>query len=61
MYQTIQVSSRVSVQGEIVERLPNGQVVVRDGLNVYRGQPVLPFAVAHDAMTMMAGAQAAAR
>lgn len=43
MYQTIQVSSRVSVCGEIVERLPDGQVVVRDGLNVYRGQPVLPF------------------
>lgn len=50
MYQTIQVSSRVSVQGEIVERLPDGQVVVRDGLNVYRGQPIIPYVVARDAL-----------
>jgi hypothetical protein len=46
MYQTIQVSSRVSVYGEIVEWLPDGKVVVRDGLNVYRGQPVAPFVAA---------------
>lgn len=58
MYQTIQVSSRVSVQGEIVERLPDGQVVVRDGLNVYRGQPITPFVVARDALSRMAGAPA---
>lgn len=61
MYQTIQVSSRVSVQGEIVERLPNGQVVVRDGLNVYRGQPIVPFVVARDAMAHLAAVQASVR
>lgn len=42
MYQTIQVSSRVSVQGDFVEWLPNGHAVVRDGLNVYRGRPIAP-------------------
>jgi hypothetical protein len=42
VYQTVQVSSRVSAQGEIVEKLPDGRVVVRDGLNVYSGLPVAP-------------------
>ena len=31
MFQTIQVSSCVSVQGELVEQLPNGDAIVRDG------------------------------
>ena len=42
MYQTIQVSTCVSAQGELVERLPNGEAVVRDGCHVYRGKPILP-------------------
>jgi len=54
MYQTIQVSSRVSVQGEIVERLPDGRVVIRDGLTLYLGLPVAPFAVARDALARLA-------
>jgi hypothetical protein len=40
MYQTIQVSSCVSVQGEFVEALSDGQVVIRDGKTEYRGRPV---------------------
>lgn len=56
MYQTIQVSSRVSVCGEIVERLPDGQVVVRDGVNVYRGQPVAPFVAALAPLAVVAAA-----
>ena len=31
MYQTIQVSTCVSAQGELVEHLPNGEAIVRDG------------------------------
>ncbi len=45
MYQTIQVSSCVSVQGELVEHLPNGDVVIRDGGQVYRGRPIAPVAM----------------
>ena len=44
MYQTIQVSTCVSAQGELVEHLPNGEAVVRDGGQVYRGRPIAPFA-----------------
>lgn len=40
MYQTIQVSSCLSIQGEFVEDLANGQVVIRDGGNIYRGLPI---------------------
>ena len=40
MYQTIQVSSCVSVQGELVERLPDGDVLIRDGGQLYRGRPI---------------------
>lgn len=61
MYQTIQLSSRVSVQGEIVERLPDGQVVVRDGLNTYRGLPIAPLAAARDALHRLGAIQADAR
>jgi hypothetical protein len=43
MYQTIQVSTCVSAQGELVENLPNGDAVVRDGGQVYRGRPIAPF------------------
>lgn len=42
MYQTIQVSTCVSAQGELVESLPNGDAIVRDGLNTYRGRPIIP-------------------
>lgn len=42
MYQTIQVSSCVSVQGEFVELLANGQMVIRVGEKVYSGRPVQP-------------------
>ena len=44
MYQTIQVSSCVSVQGDLVEHLPNGDAVVSDGRNVYRGRPIAAIA-----------------
>lgn len=39
MYETIQLSSCVSVQGELVDVLANGDVVVRDGRSTYRGRP----------------------
>ena len=42
MYQTIQVSTCVSAQGELVENLPNGEAIVRDGGQVYRGRPIAP-------------------
>ena len=44
MYQTIQVSTCVSAQGELVENLPNGEAVVRDGGHIYRGRPIAPVA-----------------
>lgn len=40
MYQTIQLSSCVTIQGEFVEALANGEVVVRDGKSIYRGKPI---------------------
>lgn len=40
MYQTIQLSSCVSVQGEFVEALGDGRIAVRDGKTVYRGRPI---------------------
>lgn len=40
MFQTIQLSSCVSVHGEFVEALRNGEIVVRDGKTVYRGRPI---------------------
>jgi hypothetical protein len=40
VFHTIQLSSHVSVQGEIAEVLSNGDVVIRDGVNVYRGRPI---------------------
>ena len=43
MYQTIQVSTCVSAQGELVEKLPNGEAIVRDGGQIYRGRPIAPF------------------
>lgn len=43
MYQTVQVSSCVSVQGFLVERLPNGEAIVRDGHKTYRGRPIAPL------------------
>jgi len=44
MYQTIQVSTCVSAQGELVENLPNGEAIVRDGGHTYRGRPISPHA-----------------
>ena len=43
MYQTIQVSTCVSAQGELVENLPNGEAIVRDGGHMYRGRPITPL------------------
>jgi hypothetical protein len=43
MYQTVQVSSCVSVQGFLVEHLPNGEAIVSDGLKIYRGRPIAPL------------------
>lgn len=40
MYQTIQLSSCITVQGELVERLHDGRVAIRDGKTVYRGHPI---------------------
>lgn len=40
MYRTIQVSSCVLIQGEFVEVLADGRVVIRDGKTEYRGRPI---------------------
>lgn len=40
MIQTIRLSSCVSVQGEFVAVLENGDVMIRDGDTTYRGSPV---------------------
>ncbi len=40
MYWTVQMSSCVSAQGELVEVLGNGEITVRDGDTIYRGRPV---------------------
>jgi hypothetical protein len=40
MFRTIQLSSRVSVQGRFVEDLENGEVVINDGARNWRGRPV---------------------
>jgi hypothetical protein len=40
MLTTITLGSRISVQGELVDRLPGGEVLVRDGTKIYRGRPV---------------------
>ncbi len=44
MYHTVQLSSCVSAQGELVEILGNGEIVVRDGGTTYRGRPVSTLA-----------------
>jgi len=41
---TIAIGSCVSVQGEFVGMLANGEIVIRDGAKVYRGHPVQPTA-----------------
>jgi hypothetical protein len=46
MFQTIKVSSCVSAQGDLVEQLPNGEVVIRDGGHTYRGRPIAPLSAA---------------
>ena len=40
MFRTIQLSSRVSVQGRFVEDLDNGEVVINDGARNWRGRPI---------------------
>lgn len=40
MFRTIQLSSRVSVQGRFVEELENGEVVINDGVRTWRGRPI---------------------
>ena len=54
MYRTIQVSSCVLIQGEFVEALADGRVVIRDGKTEYRGRSIsthgyqhIPDAMAH--------------
>lgn len=42
MYRTVQMSSCISAQGELVETLGNGEILVRDGDTVYKGRPVVP-------------------
>ena len=44
MYQTIQLSSCVSVQGDLVEALPNGDAIISDGRTTYRGRTIAPVA-----------------
>jgi hypothetical protein len=51
MYQTIQLSSCVLVQGEFVASLADGKIVIRDGGTEYRGRPI-----AARPAQMMAGA-----
>ncbi len=41
MYQTIQLSSRVYVQGDLVGLLADGRVVIRVGEREFRGRPIL--------------------
>jgi hypothetical protein len=45
MYQTIQLSSCVSVQGEVVETLADGRAVIRVGEREFRGRPILKAAI----------------
>ena len=65
MYQTIQLSSRVSVQGEIVETLGNGDVVIRNGATLYRGRPLgaepVAYAVRDAATARVSGSRLNAR
>jgi hypothetical protein len=53
MYQTVQVSSCVSVQGFLVEHLPNGDAIVSDGLKTYRGRPITPVAAARNPLRVV--------
>ena len=46
MYQTIQLSSCVSVQGVVVAALPNGETIVREGAHTWRGRPIAPYCAA---------------
>jgi hypothetical protein len=50
MYQTVQVSSCVSVQGFLVERLPNGDAIVSDGRKIYRGRAIAPMSAGGSAL-----------
>jgi carbonic anhydrase/acetyltransferase-like protein (isoleucine patch superfamily) len=40
MFATIQIGRYLSVQGRVVRRMPNGQVMVRVGAKVFVGHPV---------------------
>jgi hypothetical protein len=44
MFQTIQIASCVSVQGDFVEALGDGRVVIRVGATQYRGRPIQEIA-----------------
>lgn len=50
MYQTIRLSSCVSVYGEFVRNLQNGDVMVRDGSSIYRGKPIARSGVGASAL-----------
>ena len=54
MYQTVQVSSCVSVQGFLVEHLPNGEAIVSDGIKTYRGRPIAPMGAARSSLRVIA-------
>jgi hypothetical protein len=44
MIRTITMGSHISVQGTFVRSLPNGEVVVKVGSELYAGKPVLAAA-----------------
>lgn len=59
MYQTVQVSSCVSVQGFLVEHLPNGDAIVSDGRKIYRGRPIAPLPGAPNPLRVIPGSDEA--
>ncbi|MBP7241313.1 hypothetical protein [Amaricoccus sp.] len=40
MLKTIRLSSCISVQGEMIEVLQDGTILIRDGKTLYRGRPI---------------------
>ena len=40
MLRTIRLSSCISVQGEMIEVLQDGTILIRDGKTLYRGRPI---------------------
>lgn len=41
MLRTITIGSCVSVQGLLVKQLQNGEIVIRVGVRMYQGKPVM--------------------